>query len=107
MQHLRIAVFAAFLVAASSSSGSAWAGTSGDDQQHRDPQRAFFQRVNLRQPRHERKARHKREAVSFAVYRALVDLFPAQQAHRQRRVAGRATALQSRRHGVASRVLRR
>jgi len=36
--------------------------------------------VSLRQPRHERKARHKREAVSFAAYRALVDLFPAQQA---------------------------
>jgi uncharacterized protein DUF6851 len=36
--------------------------------------------ASLRQPRHERKARHKRETVSFAAYRALVDLFPAQQA---------------------------
>lgn len=36
--------------------------------------------VSLRQPRHERKARHKRKAVSVAVYRALVDLFSAQHA---------------------------
>lgn len=36
--------------------------------------------VRLRQPPHERKVRHRHEAVSFAAYRALVDLFPAQQA---------------------------
>jgi hypothetical protein len=144
MQHLGITAFAAFLVAALSTTGPAWAGTSGEEQQHWDPQRAPFQRVGvedrasghrdslilqwngvaleairrstlgppivaralaivhtcmydawaaydpvargtqlgvrLRQPRHERKARHRREAVSFAAYRALVDLFPAQQA---------------------------
>jgi hypothetical protein len=144
MKHGCITVFAALLVAASSRTGPAWAGTSGDDQQHRDPQGAPFQRVgvedresahrdslvlhwndvaleairrstlgppivaralaivhtcmydawaaydpvargtqlgvSLRQPQRERKARHTREAVSSAAYRALVDLFPAQQA---------------------------
>jgi uncharacterized protein DUF6851/vanadium-dependent haloperoxidase-like protein len=35
--------------------------------------------ASLRQPRRERTARHKRQAVSFAAYRALIDLFPAQQ----------------------------
>jgi hypothetical protein len=144
MQHLHIALCAAFLIVASSSTGPVWAGTSGEDQQQRSPQRALFQRVgvenrelrrrdslvlqwndvvleairrstlgppivaralaivhtcmydawaaydpvargtqlgvSLRQPPHERKARHKREAISFAAYRALVDLFPAQHA---------------------------
>jgi hypothetical protein len=35
---------------------------------------------SVRQPRRERKARHTREALSVAAYRALVDLFPAQRA---------------------------
>ncbi|HEV8318702.1 MAG TPA: hypothetical protein VGQ10_14905 [Vicinamibacterales bacterium] len=36
--------------------------------------------VSLRRPRREHSPSHKREAVSVAAYRALVDLFPAQQA---------------------------
>ena len=36
--------------------------------------------VSMRQPRYEHSSSNKREAVSVAAYRALVDLFPAQQA---------------------------
>jgi hypothetical protein len=144
MQHLNIALFAAFLVVASSPTGPVRAGASDQSEQHGGLQQVRLQRdgaenrksgprddvvlqwndvtleairrstlgppivaralaivhtcmydawaayepnargthlaVKLRRPQDERKARHQREAVSFAAYRALVDLFPARQA---------------------------